>query len=458
MPKLNGLSRQLNLFDSIMVMMGIIIGSGIFLTTGIMAKTIPSPLLILLAWFVGGVLTLAGALTYAELGASMPRAGGQYVYLKEAYGPLVGFLYGWITFLVYMTGGIAALAIAFAEYFGYLIPVLSTDKICFSLSLKIVKSSDSFTFSMAQLTAVFIILFLSLVNYLGLRFGKSIQNIITVVKIATLAGFILMGGIAGRGRSISFALNPSDLDFSQLVIGFGLALIAVFWAFDGWNNINFVAGEITNPGRNIPRALFIGTIGITVLYVLVNYIYLYSLPVTDLSGVVRVAEKSASALFGGHWGVVVSIVVIVSTFGSLNGSILTGPRVYYAMARDGLFFSRVARVNPRFKTPGFAIAIQALWSSILVCSGSFEQIITFAMFISIAFWIAAAAAVFKLRRKYPSLDRPYKTWGYPVIPLIFILASSGILLNTLIEKPVESLAGVGLAIIGIPAYYIWKRG
>lgn len=454
----NGLNRQLNLFDSVMVMMGIIIGSGIFLTTGIMAKTIASPVLILLAWLVGGILTLAGALTYAELGASMPRAGGQYVYLKEAYGPLVGFLYGWITFLVYMTGGIAALAIAFAEYFGYLIPALSTDKTCFTFSLEDLDPSIAYSFSMAQLVAVLVILLLSLVNYLGLRFGKSIQNIMTVVKIATLAGFIIMGGIIGRGQSISLVLNPSDMNFSQLIIGFGLALIAVFWAFDGWNNVNFVAGEIKDPGRNIPRALFFGTVGITVLYVLVNYIYLYSLSIDEITGVVRVAEKSATALFGGHWGVVVSIAVVVSTFGSLNGSILTGPRVYYAMARDGLFFSRATAIHPRFKTPGFAIIIQALWSSILVFSGSFEQIITFAMFISIVFWIAAAAAVFKLRKKCPTLTRPYKTWGYPVVPLIFIMACIGILLNTLIEKPVESLAGVGLAIIGIPVYFFWKRG
>ncbi len=452
-----GLNRQLNLFDSIMVMMGIIIGSGIFITTGIMAKAIPSPGLILLAWFIGGVLTLAGALTYAELGASMPRAGGQYVYLKEAYGPLVGFLYGWITFLVYMTGGIAALAIAFAEYFGYLIPVLSTENSCFAINLRALGQSFSYSFSMAQLVAVLVIVFLSVANYLGLIFGKSIQNIITVIKIATLVGFVLMGFLLGRGHSVSFELNPAGLDLSQLIVGFGLALIAVTWAFDGWNNVNFVAGEIKKPAYNIPRALFLGTIGVTSLYVLVNYIYLYSLSIEEITGVIRVAEKSATALFGGSWGVIVAIAVVISTFGSLNGSILTGPRVYYAMARDGIFFSRAARIHPRFKTPGFAIFIQALWSCVLVLSGSFEQIITFAMFISIVFWIAAAASVFKLRGKYPNLSRPYKTWGYPVVPIIFILASSGILFNTLIEKPVESLAGIGLTIIGIPVYYIWKR-
>jgi APA family basic amino acid/polyamine antiporter len=241
------------------------------------------------------------------------------------------------------------------------------------------------------------------------------------------------------------------------MMGFGLALIAVAWAFDGWNNINYVAGEIKNPQRNLPRALILGTLSVTVLYVLVNYIYLYALPINELSGTVRVAEKSATVLFGGSWAAIISAAVVISTFGSLNGSILTGPRVFYAMAKDKIFFQRVGNVHPRFRTPWFAIVIQAVWSGILVLSGTFEQLITFAMFVSIIFWIAAAASVFTLRKKYPDLPRPYKTWGYPVIPFIFIVASSGILINTLIEKPVESFAGVVITIIGIPVYFFWKR-
>jgi APA family basic amino acid/polyamine antiporter len=240
-------------------------------------------------------------------------------------------------------------------------------------------------------------------------------------------------------------------------MGFGVALVAVIWAFDGWNNVNFVAGEIRDPRRNLPLALILGTLLITVLYVLINIVYFYALPIGEMTGEVRIAEKATSALLGTSTGALVSAAVMVSVFGSLNGSILTGPRVYYAMARDGLFFRRVDRVHPRFRTPGFAIAIQAVWASLLTLIGTFEQIFTFAMFMAILFWIAAAAAVFTLRHKRPDLPRPYKVWGYPVVPVLFILASSGILLNTLIEKPVEALAGIALTLAGIPVYFFWKN-
>jgi len=252
-------------------------------------------------------------------------------------------------------------------------------------------------------------------------------------------------------------LKPAGMSFGQIIIGFGVALVAVTWAFDGWNNVNFVAGEIKKPSRNLPLALIIGTLGITVLYVLTNYIYLYALPIPEVKGVVRIAEKATSALFGSSTGALISAAVIISTFGALNGSILTGPRVYYAMAKDKLFFQRVSQVHPRFRTPGFAILIQALWASLLTLAGTFEQIFTFAMFMAIVFWIAATASVFTLRKKLPDLPRPYKTWGYPVVPALFILASLGILLNTLLEKPAEALAGIILTALGIPVYYHWKR-
>lgn len=454
-----GLVKQLGLFDSTMVMMGIVIGSGIFLTTGIMAKSIPSAGLILLAWIVGGLLTLAGALTFAELGAAMPEAGGQYVYLREAYGPLFGFLFGWIVFLVYMTGGIAALAVAFAEYFGSFFPSLSNQSIIFSTSIHVSNQTLSYSLSVGQIVAIASILFLSTCNYIGLVFGKTIQNVFTVVKIGIVIVFISIGFTLGKGLPIDFSLHPElpGMSFGQLTIGFGLSLVAVSWAFDGWNNVNFVAGEIRNPKRNLPLALILGTVGITVLYVLTNVIYLYALPIEEIVGVVRIAEKSSVALFGGKAAVFISLAVLISVFGALNGSILAGPRVYYAMAKDRLFFQRVAKVHPRFRTPSFAILIQAVWSCVLALSGTFEQIITFVIFVSVIFWIAATASVFTLRRKYPDLPRPYKTWGYPVVPVLFIIASSGILLNTLIEKPTESLAGVGLTVIGIPVYYYWKR-
>ena len=452
-----GLVRRLGFFDSAMIMVGIVIGSGIFLTTGIMAKTIPSPGLILLAWIVGGLLTLAGALVYAELGVLFPRSGGQYVYLREAYGPLPGFLFGWMSFMVYMTAGIAGLAAAFAEYFGYFFPSLSTKSFIFSSKMEIFSHSFTYSLSKGQILAVVIIISLSILNYIGLGLGKLIQNIFTVIKIGTVLVFIILGFAVGRGAAVEFSINPGNSEAGQLLIGFGVALVAVFWAFDGWNNVNFVAEEIKNPKRNLPLTLIIGTFGITVLYVLVNYIYLYALPANQMAGEVRIAEKATSVLFGGPAPAIISAAVVISTLGALNGSILTGPRIYYAMARDKLFFQRVARVNPRFRTPGFAILIQGIWACILTLSGTFEQLITFAMFISIIFWIAATASVFTLRKKYPDLPRPYKTWGYPVIPVLFIAASAGILINTLIEKPFESLTGVGLIFIGVPVYYYWKR-
>lgn len=450
------LLRQLSLFDSTMVMVGIVIGSGIFLTTGIMAKYIPSSGLILIAWIVGGLLTLAGALTYAELGAALPEAGGQYVYLREAYGNMAAFLFGWILFLVYMTGGIAGLALAFAEYFGYFFPAFSTDSSLFSLSIQVFGHPLTYTLSAGQLVGVLIIILLSIFNFVGVGLGKFIQNIFTVLKVGIIVTIIGLGFIIGEGTAVDLSLKAADMDFGQMIIGFGVALVAVTWAFDGWNNVNFVAGEIKKPSRNLPLALIIGTLGITLLYALTNYIYLYALPIPEMKGVVRIAEKATSVLFGSSTGALISAAVIISTFGSLNGSILTGPRVYYAMARDGLFFRGASRVHPRFRTPGFAILIQAIWASLLTLAGTFEQIFTFAMFMAIVFWIAATASVFTLRRKRPDLHRPYRTWGYPVVPALFILASLGILLNTLLEKPVEALAGIILTILGIPVYYHWK--
>ncbi len=456
-PKQLQLTRQLGLFDSTMVMVGIVIGSGIFVTTGIMAKYIPSAGLILLAWTVGGLLTLAGALTYAELGAAMPEAGGQYVYLREAYGPLAAFLFGWILFLVYMTGGIAGLALAFAEYFGNFFPSLSTKTLILTKTLKVFHTSIHISLSAGQFVGVAVILLLSFFNYLGVVFGKFIQNILTVIKIGIVIVIIFLGFALGQGTAPNLTLNPGGWSFGQMILGFGMALVAVTWAFDGWNNVNFVAGEIKNPKRNLPRALILGTVGVTVLYVLINYIYLYALPMNKIIGEVKIAEHATSALFGGSIGALISAVVLISIFGSINGSILAGPRVYYAMARDKLFFSNASQVHPRFKTPGFAIIIQGIWASILTLAGTFEQLFTFAMFIAIVFWIAAALSVFTLRKKLPDLPRPYKTWGYPVVPIIFILASLGILFNTLFEKPIEALAGILFTAMGIPVYFYWKR-
>jgi APA family basic amino acid/polyamine antiporter len=451
------LVRQLGLFDSTMIMLGIIIGSGIFVTTGLMARSLPSPGLVLLAWVVGGLITLLGALTYAELGAAMPEAGGQYVYMREAYGPLSGFLYGWVLFAVYMTGGIAALGAAFAEYLGYFFPALGTGNFLLRIDLGFLLRGREYALSAGQIVGVVAIILLSILNYFGLALGKIVQNSLTVLKIGILVAFIVIGFAVGKGQPFDLDFTPAGFGLGRLMIGFGVALVAVSWAFDGWNNVIFVAGEVKKPHRNVPASLVLGTLIATVLYALVNYLYFWALPVEQVVGVVRIAEKASTALFGGPAAAVVSAAVVVSSFGAMNGSIIVGPRVYYAMARDNLFFKRMAEVHPRFRTPGFAILIQAVWSSLIALSGTFEQIITFAMFVSIMFWIAAAASVFTLRKKRPDMPRPYKTWGYPVVPLIFILASAGILFDTLIEKPIESLAGIALTLVGIPLYFYWKH-
>ncbi len=451
------LARQLGLFDSIMMMVGIVIGSGIFLTTGIMAQSIPSAPLILLAWLAGGILTLTGALTYAELGAAMPEAGGQYVYLREAYGNLAAFLFGWILFLVSMGGSIAALGMGFAEYVGYFYPGLSRTRDLLSFDLAPFDVELRYSFSAGQLVAVAVILLLSTCNYLGVVFGKLVQNSFTVVKLGLIVAFVILGLASGPVAQVEHTINPTGAGFVPLLIGFGVAIVAVSWAFDGWNNITYVASEIKDPRRNLPIALVGGTLLITTLYMLVNLVYLRALSLSDMAGVVRIAERASTAMFGGTGAGLVSAAVIVSTFGALNGAIFVGPRVYYAMARDGVFFRKVSEVHPRFRTPGFAICVQAMWAAALTLTGTYEELFTYVMFVTLVFWMVGAASVFVLRKRRPDLARPYETWGYPFVPLVFILATLVILVNTLFARPVESLAGLGITALGVPVYLYWRR-
>jgi APA family basic amino acid/polyamine antiporter len=429
--------------------MGIVIGSGIFLMTGIMAKSLPSGGLLLLAWIVGGLVTLTGALVYAELGAAMPEAGGQYVYLREAYTPLVAFLSGWVIFLVLMCGASALLGVAFSEYFSSFFPVSSTTTYLIS--------TDLFSVSNGQVVAVVLIILFSIVNYIGVVFGKIVQNTLTVIKIGAILLLIIYGLFVDKGVPIDLSFDSGGLSFSQLVVGFGVAMVAVFWAFDGWNNVNFVAGEIKNPARNLPLALIIGTSLVGLIYVMVNVVYLKALPISEMAGVVTIADTASSVLFGTAASMFLTVAILISIGGALNGNILVGARVYYAMAKDGLFFKEMGTVHPRFKTPSVAIVTQAVWASVLALSGTIEQLFVYIIFSAVLFWIITVAGVFILRKKQPDLPRPYKTWGYPVTPIIFIIACTGILINTLFESPLESLAGLGITMIGIPVYFFWRR-
>jgi APA family basic amino acid/polyamine antiporter len=450
------LIRQLGLFDTSMVVVGIVIGSGIFLTTGLIARDIPSVPLILLAWLIGGLHALAGALTFAELGATMPEAGGQYVYLREAYGPFVGFLFGWVSFLVYLTGIIAALAVAFAEYFGYFFPGLSTARVLYETDIRLSGWSFHYAFSTGHLVALALILALSGVNYFGVALGKLIQNASSVIKIGALLALLVFGLGSNAAVPMDWTVNPAAVDIGTLITGFGIGLVSVIWTIAGWEEVSFIGGEIKAPERTLPRALMLGVGLVTLLYILVNYIYLSAMPVTEMVGVVRIGEAASNVLFGGMGAGLIAGAVVISVLGALNGTVMVGPRVYYAMARDGLFFAQAARVHPRYHTPGAAILMQAAWACVLTISGTYETLILFVIFVTLMLWIAAAAAVFTLRKKYPDLPRPYKTWGYPFVPMGFIIASLGIMVNMLWETPVESLAGLGLTALGIPVYFAWR--
>ena len=443
------LDRQLGLFDSTMMVIGIVIGSGIFMTTGLMADALPSASLILIVWLLGGLQMLAGALTYAELGAAMPKAGGQYVYLREAYGSLPAFLFGWVAFIAYLTGTNAAIAVAVAEHLGSFYPSISTHNIVIGF--------DYFSISGGQIFAISLILILSFINYLGILFGKWIQNVFTILKIGSILFFALAGLFISTGNHIDFSINPTNMSIGSILTGMGIALVAVTWTVGGWEYVTFAAGEIKNPKKNLPLALIIGTVVILVLYIMINIAYLKVLPMDSLIGELKVGEATAKSLYGPGIAGAFVVVVIISMFGSLNGNILVGPRISYAMAKDELFFSKAADVHPKFHTPGNAIMIQGFWAAVLVLSGTFEEIITLVVFVNFMMWIAASSTVFVLRKKQPELERPYKVWGYPYVPAFFIIFSSAIMINTFFESPQQSLMGIGLTLLGIPAYLYWKK-
>ena len=443
------LDRQLGLFDSTMMVIGIVIGSGIFMTTGLMADALPSASLILIVWLLGGLQMLAGALTYAELGAAMPKAGGQYVYLREAYGSLPAFLFGWVAFIAYLTGTNAAIAVAVAEHLGSFYPSISTHNIVIGF--------DYFSISGGQIFAISLILILSFINYLGILFGKWIQNVFTILKIGSILFFALAGLFISTGNHIDFSINPTNMSIGSILTGMGIALVAVTWTVGGWEYVTFAAGEIKNPKKNLPLALIIGTVVILVLYIMINIAYLKVLPMDSLIGELKVGEATAKSLYGPGIAGAFVVVVIISMFGSLNGNILVGPRISYAMAKDELFFSKAADVHPKFHTPGNAIMIQGVWASVLALSGTFEEIITLVVFVNFMMWIAASSTVFVLRKKQPELERPYKVWGYPYVPAFFIIFSSAIMINTFFESPQQSLMGIGLTLLGIPAYLYWKK-
>jgi APA family basic amino acid/polyamine antiporter len=441
------LQAKLNIFDATLLVVGSVIGSGIFLTTGIIAQSLPSPFMILFVWVVGAVLCLFGGLTLAELGAMMPDAGGQYIYLREAYGKPAAFLYGWTTFLVLQTGGIAALAVGFAEYLSYFMPALGLNKIIIG------------PFSYGQLVAVISILILTMINYYGVKTGSTVQNFFTILKLVAILVLVVAGFFfAGSDKQVLDQSGSMELPAGMaLFSAIGVAFIAVLWTFDGWYAVNTVASEIKNPGRNIPWSLITGLSLIGIVYLLINMFYISVLPIPEMAGVVRIGEEATTAAFGRNAGAFMNGLIVISILGCLSATILFGPRVYYAMADDGIFFRSFARVHPRYHTPGNAIIWQGIWSSLLCLTGTYEELFTYVTFTVVVFFIAATLAIFRLRKTRPEAYRPYKTWGYPVIPAVFGFAMLLIAGNSLSEKPVESFLGLLIMLAGLPIYYYWAK-
>ncbi len=443
------LKRALGAWDGALITIGAVLGTAIFLTPADIARALPHPGLILGAWVFGGLLTLAGALTYAEMGAMFPRAGGMYHFLKEAYGPLAGFLFGWGSFLVIMSGGIAALAAGFGEYLGGFVPFFSTRHILASVPI----GTWSWKLTGGGIAGVLAIAFLTAVNFAGVKEGAWLQNLVTILKIGSL------GALAGVGFFIAAPVRP-DLAAplpAGVLAPFGIAMISVLWAYDGWYCFALSAGEVRDPGRNIPRGLIAGTAALIAIYALINFVYLRALPIPVLSQTARVGEAAAQALFGAGAARLVSAAILVSIFGCLSANILTCSRIYQPMAQDGLFFQSLARINPRHRVPAASLLAQAVWASVLVLSGTFEQLYTYVVFAEVLFYAATGAALYVLRRAQPATPRPYRTWGYPWVPALFILSSLALMANTLKERPRESLIGLGLLALGLPAFAAWRR-
>jgi len=443
------LRRALGPLDGALITIGAVLGTAIFLTPADIAKALPHPGLILLAWVAGGLLTLAGALTYAEMGTMFPRAGGMYHFLKEAYGPLAGFLFGWASFFVIMSGGIAALAAGFGEYLGAFLPFFSPKNVLFSVAA----GGLRWNLTGGGVAGVLAIAFLTGVNFAGVREGAWIQNLVTIVKLGALAA------LAGVGL---FVKAPAHPDFAAplpaaVLAPFGVAMISVLWAYDGWYCFALSAGEARDPGRTIPRGLIAGTVALIVIYGVINLVYLRALPISELAQSPRAGEAAAQALFGPAAAKLTSAAILVSIFGCLSANILTCSRIYQPMAEDGLFFQGLARVHPRSRVPSASLAAQGAWASILVVSGTFEQLYTYVIFVEVLFFTATGAAIYVLRRTHAATPRPYRAWGYPWVPALFVLCSLVLTANTLLERPTESLIGLGLLALGLPAYASWRR-
>lgn len=443
------LVRGLGTWDVGLITFSTIVGSAIFIAASIVPRAAPNPTLILLLWVAGGLITLAGVVTYAELGTMFPEAGGQYQFLKEAYGPLWGFLFGWTSFLVIQSGAIAYLAVAAAQGVGELWPGLGTAHAVLTLPL----GGWTLRIDRGQLGGALLIAVVTVVNYFGLQAGAGLQNAIAAVKILALVALIVFG-LAATPEQVT--ASPQALSNGAIGVSLGVAMIGVLWCFDGWYQAAFCAGEIRDPGRSLPRGMIVGALTTAVLFVLVNVVYLRALPPHELGEASRIGEAAAYSLFGAGPARLMSLAVLISIVGCLATCILTAARIYLPMAQDGLFFKALGNIHPIHLTPAACLIAQAGWSILLTFTGSYEQLGTYVIFAVFVFHAGTGAAIFVLRRARPDWLRPYRTWGYPWTPAIFILVSLAFVINTLFERPLESLWGLGVVVLGVPAYAWWR--
>jgi len=431
------LPRVLGVTSVIGIVMGTMIGSGIFIVPAVIAARLGSPVLMLAVWVAGGLLTFFGALSMSELGAAFPQAGGMYIYLKETYGPLVGFLFGWALFLVIESGTFATLAVGFStKYLPYFVKMTPLG---------------------SKAVAIALITLLCAVNYFGVRRGALLQNALTSIKFAALAGLCFAVFVFAKGSAAHFVTPAPGRISAGLVGQFGLALVAALWAYKGWECSSFSSGELRNPTRDLPLGIFIGTSLVITLYLLANLAYLYAFPASAIAKSGRIAADAMNFAIGPVGASIIAFIILFSIAGAANGHCLTSPRVYFAMARDGLFFRKFGEVHPKYLTPHVSIVALGVWSAVLSLTGSFEQLYTYVIFGLWLFMGLTIAAVIILRKKRPDLARPYRTWGYPVTPILFILSALFISINMLINQTKESLVGLGIILLGVPAYIFWKK-
>jgi len=453
------MNKKLNLLDSIMLIMGSMIGSGIFIVSAGMLTELGTPTMLILAWVVTAILTIFAALSYGELAALMPKAGGQYVYLKEAYSPLFGFLYGWTLFTIIQTGTIAAVAVGFAKFTGVIFPVFSEKNILFSW---VITHSYTLNISAAQLLGIALIALLTIFNFGKVKHAALLQNIFTIAKIASLL-FIIFAGLYFilSNNQVSESIQNLSTVSTPLTYNIGIfaaALVGSIFSADAWNNITFTAGEIENPKRNLPLSLLIGTGCVLFLYVLINFIYINALSISEIQHAEqsRVGTLLLQKVFGDNGAIIMAVLIMVSTFGCVNGIILSGSRVYKVMADEGLFFKQASVLN-KHQSPQKSLIYQGIWASILVLSGSYGDLLDYVVFAVLIFYILTVGAVFVLRKKLPNAERPYQVIAYPILPAAYIVMALIICISLLIIKTAFAFSGLCLVLLGVPVYYILKR-